>query len=239
MTATDQQAALLRAICQRPDDTQARLVFADWCEDNGQEARAEFVRAQVEFENWRSICANHDSQRSKCPGCVLRRRSHAIIHESVTYGHMNPKPKRGWLWAGERLQIMYPCAYTYRCGFVEDVECHSSEWLAHGPQIVAVTPVRTVRLTDCEPLRFTAPDSGSVSFDWPERFSWGLNGLLCKGNWCLPDEFWHLLPSADTRDAGYKRYDNRNAALDALSAAAVAWARRQAGLNHTAKEPLR
>jgi uncharacterized protein (TIGR02996 family) len=39
--------ALLRAVCENPDDDTPRLVFADWLQENGEEARAEFIRVQV------------------------------------------------------------------------------------------------------------------------------------------------------------------------------------------------
>jgi uncharacterized protein (TIGR02996 family) len=41
--------ALLRAVCAAPDDDLPRLVFADWCEENGEPERATFIRTQVEF----------------------------------------------------------------------------------------------------------------------------------------------------------------------------------------------
>ncbi len=37
---------LLRAIEADPDDDAVRLVYADWCEENGDEARARFIRLQ-------------------------------------------------------------------------------------------------------------------------------------------------------------------------------------------------
>jgi uncharacterized protein (TIGR02996 family) len=40
--------AFLRAICENPDDDTPRLVFADWLQENGDEARAEFIRVQIE-----------------------------------------------------------------------------------------------------------------------------------------------------------------------------------------------
>lgn len=39
-----QRDALLRAVCENPDDDLPRLVFADWCEENGEPERAEFIR---------------------------------------------------------------------------------------------------------------------------------------------------------------------------------------------------
>ena len=42
--------ALLRTIVENPDDDTPRLVYADWLDDHGEAAEAEFVRVQVELE---------------------------------------------------------------------------------------------------------------------------------------------------------------------------------------------
>jgi uncharacterized protein (TIGR02996 family) len=42
--------ALLRRIIDEPDADAPRLVFADWCEENGEPDRAEFIRAQIQLE---------------------------------------------------------------------------------------------------------------------------------------------------------------------------------------------
>lgn len=47
-----EREAFLRAICTNPDDDTPRLVFADWLQENGDEARAEFIRVQVEAEHY-------------------------------------------------------------------------------------------------------------------------------------------------------------------------------------------
>src|SRR5262245_49645394 len=39
--------AFLRAITTEPDDDTARLVYADWLQENGDEARAELIRLQI------------------------------------------------------------------------------------------------------------------------------------------------------------------------------------------------
>lgn len=44
-----EREALLKAVCDNPDDDTPRLVFADWLQENGEEERAEFIRAQVEL----------------------------------------------------------------------------------------------------------------------------------------------------------------------------------------------
>jgi uncharacterized protein (TIGR02996 family) len=45
---TDEQRALWTAIRAHPDDDTPRLVYADWLQENGDEARAEFIRTQIE-----------------------------------------------------------------------------------------------------------------------------------------------------------------------------------------------
>jgi uncharacterized protein (TIGR02996 family) len=49
----NEREALLRAICDNPDDDTLRLVFADWLQEHGDEsdqARAEFIRVQIEAD---------------------------------------------------------------------------------------------------------------------------------------------------------------------------------------------
>ena len=44
----DDRAALLAAVCDRPDDDTPRLVFADFLDDHGDSDFARFIRAQIE-----------------------------------------------------------------------------------------------------------------------------------------------------------------------------------------------
>ena len=44
--------AFLRMIADQPDDDGPRLVYADWLEERGDTARAEFIRVQIEAERW-------------------------------------------------------------------------------------------------------------------------------------------------------------------------------------------
>lgn len=45
--AASEQAAFLQAIFDTPEDDTARLAYADWLDENGQSARAEFIRVQI------------------------------------------------------------------------------------------------------------------------------------------------------------------------------------------------
>jgi uncharacterized protein (TIGR02996 family) len=41
------EKAFLEAVLANPDDDAPRLIFADWLEERGQAARAEFIRLQI------------------------------------------------------------------------------------------------------------------------------------------------------------------------------------------------
>lgn len=200
-------SALLRTICERPEDDCARLVFADWLEEQGEGERAEFVRVQVAVEPWRSICAHHDGGRTKCPGCVLRRRERELLHhighwhawtasipttDAIANLDTPPNVERDW---SPRWWV------RFRRGFIASVRTTAALWLAHGPAIVAVQPVERVRLSDWELLR-----PNNVPDPWPAWLG----------------EFTPRLPS------GMLTYEQD--ALDMLSAACVALARDRAGL---------
>ncbi len=45
-----ERAAFIDAILDNPADDTARLVFADWLQENGEPERAEFIRVQIEAE---------------------------------------------------------------------------------------------------------------------------------------------------------------------------------------------
>src|SRR5687768_1025238 len=44
-----EREALLRTVCENPDDDLPRLVFADWLDEHGEPERAEFIRIQIEL----------------------------------------------------------------------------------------------------------------------------------------------------------------------------------------------
>jgi uncharacterized protein (TIGR02996 family) len=73
--AMNEREALLRAVCDNPDDDTPRLVFADWLQENGDEARAEFIRAQIEL-------LRHDRYTIPWFKCQTRARKRLAAHEA-------------------------------------------------------------------------------------------------------------------------------------------------------------
>lgn len=47
----NERDALILAICRQPTDDTPRLAFADWCDENGDPDRAEYVRKSIELES--------------------------------------------------------------------------------------------------------------------------------------------------------------------------------------------
>src|SRR5262249_19683904 len=93
-------ALLLEAIRRRPDDDLVRLVYADWLDDNGDPARAEFIRVQIEAERqpaWSAECrrakaradellGEHHPRWTEGYGEVLSRDAHMRVAANPSRG---------------------------------------------------------------------------------------------------------------------------------------------------------
>jgi uncharacterized protein (TIGR02996 family) len=89
----------VRAICAAPEDDAPRLVFADWCDENGEGELAEFIRVQIaiskltdadydpfmhpsrnpQFIGCQDKMANRDRYGRPCRACDLRKRERALF----------------------------------------------------------------------------------------------------------------------------------------------------------------
>jgi uncharacterized protein (TIGR02996 family) len=74
MACLSDRAALMRAILEAPDDDRPRLIFADWCDENGRPVEADRVRKGVSsgWIGWRVPGIKIDGDRMLWPG-VMRR----------------------------------------------------------------------------------------------------------------------------------------------------------------------
>ncbi|MFO0795931.1 MAG: TIGR02996 domain-containing protein [Gemmataceae bacterium] len=121
--------ALLAAIRDRPDDDTPRLAYADWLDDAGDAARAEFVRVQVRLAR----LADHDPARP-----ALEDREHDLLaaHEPA--------------WLGVPLGAL--TEWDWQRGFVNEVTC-GPEVLREfvGRELFEAHPVRRWRPADPGP----------------------------------------------------------------------------------------
>lgn len=160
---------LLRGVLADPADDHARIVYADWLDDqsdNPPTPRAEFIRVQCELarragpkgcRGCKSIRGKHWHRRlslgqmppSKgletvgCSRCVeLRRRERELSASSRVHEWF--MPIRG---TGARDAFAGHFGWGFRRGFVESVTCSAKDWYAHGDAIRAAQPVTRVKLT--------------------------------------------------------------------------------------------
>jgi uncharacterized protein (TIGR02996 family) len=57
--------ALLRAICENPDDDAPRLVYADWLDEHGDPRQAEFIRVQIELARGPAAAQRFDTLKKR------------------------------------------------------------------------------------------------------------------------------------------------------------------------------
>ena len=119
----------LRAICADPGDDTARLVYADWLDENDDPDRAEFIRLQVAVPERPE---KHDPRHTRYMRAIELQKRHRAT------------------WAGElpRLSgINWP--FLFRRGFVSEVQVSDGKWLLHHrEQIFRATPVQFLTLHD-------------------------------------------------------------------------------------------
>src|SRR5690349_3929389 len=117
--------AFRQAILETPEDDVPRLVYADWLEENGDPARAEFIRVGCQLVR----LAEHD--RGRAP---LEDREHVLLAEH-----------------GAEWRAVVPLALpdknvAFRRGFVERVDLTAEQFLKHADALFRLAPVRTLRL---------------------------------------------------------------------------------------------
>jgi uncharacterized protein (TIGR02996 family) len=105
-----QQRALLQAILEDPDDDDVRRVFADWCEDNGQADRAEFIRLQLERDP--------GPAPSKAPGTEPSAREKALLDRYADEWFAAPV---GWK-PGHHYEVRRGFPWAVNCGYEQSHE---------------------------------------------------------------------------------------------------------------------
>jgi uncharacterized protein (TIGR02996 family) len=125
---------LLRAILDDPDDDGRRLVYADWLEERGDVARAEFIRVQVEL----AALPAYDPRWAE-----RRRREQALLRQ------------HGPTWRREVQSWARPGA-VFRRGFVAEVRASLAEFLRGAGGLFRRAPVRAATFLNVSPERLGA-----------------------------------------------------------------------------------
>jgi uncharacterized protein (TIGR02996 family) len=164
----------LAAIIASPDDDLPRLVYADWLDENGDPARAEFIRVQCELAGlgleWVSattrVPRRGDTDRSERVNALLRR------HHELWHVH----------WPGWRAELP-KCPGTilrFSRGFAgwADVT-HTGGIMKDGQRLFAVAPVSWLSFRDCPATMVCTPI---------ESASWFAGVRKLSVAWRTPDD---------------------------------------------------
>ena len=135
---------LFEAIRQNPDDLTPRLIYADWCDQQG-DPRGEFIRIQCELAAFEGppIKVRHLKQREAELWERHRRRWNGEIHRRLAAtplrNHLDSR--RGWIRQWE-----------YHRGFVENVVAEAWVFLEYPDALFQIGPLRRVRLVRVQNL---------------------------------------------------------------------------------------
>jgi uncharacterized protein (TIGR02996 family) len=169
--------AFLRDICEHPDDEAPRLVYADWLDEHGDEARAEFIRVECELEHaeeygprWRELSARQLA--------LIRAHKKEWV-----------KPFKGWTYSTR-----------FRRGFVETVLLSLKQFTTHAVELFRLSPVRVLQFTRLnEPnLMRVAPATVEALAAVPELRR--ASGLSFANQFLSDDALQAFLAAADLRN---------------------------------------
>jgi uncharacterized protein (TIGR02996 family) len=234
-TLTADAEGLLRAILDDPEDDTPRLVYADWLEEFGDAARAEFIRVQISIAKVGPMSPGRGSstfaywlEREKTlwnlPG-VGGAGKFAIpseVTESIDLAEYIDQEGRT---KGPSFK-----GVVWRRGFPDSIHCPLAAFLEHAAALFAAHPITAVTLT-CRHHNTATAKPG-----W----------LVAHPNWCNPDGSLkegaggHWLPGClvppgavnrgTALGGGFCYFDTPQEADAALSGWCVACGRDKAGL---------
>ncbi len=130
-----EREALLRAVCEFPDDDTPRLVFADWLQKHGEEERAEFIRVQVEGDRGTKVGRFRGPYDPHAQALLER-------HESEWRSGLTDSPGFGW--------------GAFRRGFVDTLFIHRRPGtlpFEYWPLAIEVAPVQDLLLSGGVPCQ--------------------------------------------------------------------------------------
>jgi uncharacterized protein (TIGR02996 family) len=198
------ELSLLAGICAEPADDTARLVFADFLDEQGRRERAEFIRAQVALarKDWSRCSQGHPWERvckgsypvpvAICRACgmdgpfwpdvegdiQLRAREKALFGHTGTAGFFDTLPG-AYRNADSRMQITTAdqLKYTVRRGFVEALECSAANFLKHADALVW-NPEQKAKCSRCD--GDGKAHGSDRPFEWSADVDYG-KCVVCKG----------------------------------------------------------
>lgn len=217
----DDGAAILKAILDDPADDLPRLAYADWLEESGGDIwHARFIRAQIlkaRAPGWwecaGTLCCEPRGHVDCEYGDAIRD-SDLFLPEA--WEAACPAPRPPWLAVAEPEGYVALGLALYRRGFIDEVTCRLDEWREYGPALSLGQPLKKVAVADKGP---------TLHFDSSyNRYAYAIEDFPDAPPWRLPSWLADHFPVRPARLC----FMTEQAALDALSAACLGWAKGQA-----------
>ncbi len=180
-------ADFLRAIVADPDADAPRLAFADWQDECGDAARAEFVRAQC------ALAALREGERELHP---LREREQALetAHRDEWLRPLREllgPTSAGWRWWPRRPRHGGVIDAQFRRGFAEVLHLDAAAFLRCADRLARATPLRVLALD----LSTGADPAGMWELLTDCPCLTGLTGLQVRTHRLGPDEMRRFVES--------------------------------------------
>jgi uncharacterized protein (TIGR02996 family) len=134
---------LLRAVIANPEDDTPRLIFADWLDDRGDHARAEFIRVQI--ERWNRF---GDQKRFSDPDYLQLALREKTLFSLNHDRWMEPLRKKGEPFQSRDTHGIY------QRGFIHEVWMRARTFLSRSEKLFRRTPCRALKLTQANEDEF-------------------------------------------------------------------------------------
>lgn len=144
--ALQYHSMLERIVSDSRNDDTARLVFADWLEERGEEERAEFIRLQIKVHRNEGKVQTPDVAKEREQD---DRRLTALVNGQHPLVDPGRELNRGAIWMIQDLNLemsvgmLIPAAYWHR-GFVSRISVTPIEWDAYHEAITKYLPIELV-----------------------------------------------------------------------------------------------
>lgn len=219
---------LLGDVIASPADDAPRLIAADWLEDWGDGARAEFIRVQVE---WAAIGLLHPPADAEDRRIIRRAkaldgraRQLLLKHWAAWVPTWNENTSYEVI-LGDKWEYTNTPGVVFARGFPGEVRCPLQTWQQHGPAIVRAHPVERVVAT-CrvpEERHHVYPEPHLCRCGW----TWaGMNApwddYFARFPACIPKPIWDLMRQSKVP---FSDYATPEEAAEDLALALPAWAR--------------
>lgn len=211
------RAALLQNVLRDPDDDVARLVFADWLEENGHSEMAKYIRNEVAAKS-RTYFVRKMNKWAVDTQSSARSVTHMLSVETELLEETRSK---------ECLLVV-----GFSRGFISHVELTFEDFMRQFHWLYLFQPVVSVHFSDLEP--YSVVERHLNSFRW---FASGTD--LPEGvpsNCILPKHLFYNLKSGTKYEYNYSdewcwNFQSYQDAMDSLSQAAVNFGRQSVHLD--------